>query len=395
MTSPAPRFGTKGKLHISDLALMVIKNLPSMLNARPRPITKLLFSIACAMSLAQALQHSLPDGRLMDFGSFWDSGRAVIEGKNPYTWGQHTFIVKIDQKTVFNYNLNPPPSLLFFAPLGYIEPDLIYIPLYTISLFLFASVLFAVARTIGTEDRKLFLVWGMCLPILWDTLKLGQIYVFLAALAFYTYIAILHKQRFLGALWMGILVSVKPNFGAILLFGNSRDWIRTAIWVAATIVGINLVSASLFGFDVYIRWYEAVTRDISRLAFPTNISIPGIAFRLTNTPVAWIVTPICLVAGLYLVRNTTHLQTRLKIGFLVSILASPIGWVHYLLVSFPVFIKFRIDNLGLLIMTLYLAPISSVVGSYYQGSALDTLMSFSYPIATLLLLYKIARAPRD
>lgn len=366
-----------------------------MLDARPRLITRLMFIIACVISLMHALPRSLPDGSIGDFGSFWDSGRAAIDGNNPYTWGRHTFFVRLDKKTVFNYNLNPPPSLLFFAPLSYVDPDLGYLLGYVISLALVAFIIFATARTSAIEDRYLFLVWGMCLPILWDTLKLGQIYVLLAALVCCAGAAMRSNHGLLGALSMGIFVSVKPNFGAALLFGNSREWAKTAFWIVMVVVAVNLLCVSLFGLDIYLRWYEAATHDISRLAFPTNISLPGVAFRLINAPVVGIVTPLCVVGGIYLVRNTAHLETRLKVGFLVSILASPIGWVHYLLVIFPLLTKFKIDNLGLLIMTLYLAPISSVVRSYYQESVLDTTMSFFYPVATLLLLYKIARASAD
>lgn len=364
--------------------------------SRPSKIIKVLFVIACIASLLHGLQRGLPDdGALLDFGSFWDSGRAAIEGRNPYTWGQHTFFVRINEKFLFNYNLNPPASLLLFGPMSFIDPDMGYILNYGCSLVLFFVVARFVSRSIAEDNGGLFLLWAMSLPFFWDTLKLGQIYIYLAALSVLAYLHT-HKERYAtGSIFWGALLAIKPNFGAILLFVPSVYWRRIAIPAVLVFLLCNLLALAIFDAETYMRWYAAATSDLARLAFPSNVSLSGTLSRLTDTSAYLHLNGILLVVSIalayYLTRNIRQLEVRIKVGYLVAILASPIGWVHYLLIAFPVFMGFKVDNLGVLIMTLYLAPIYAVVGYHYNPTFINAAMSLYYPAATLLLVYKVLR----
>lgn len=364
--------------------------------SRPSKIIRVLFIIACIASLLHGLQRGLPDdGALLDFGSFWDSGRAAIEGRNPYTWGQHTFFVRINERFLFNYNLNPPASLLLFGPMSLIDPDRGYILNYGCSLVLFFIIARFVSRSIAEENRGLFLLWAMSLPFLWDTLKLGQIYVYLAAFSVLAYVSTRKQLYARGSVFWGALLAIKPNFGAILLFVPPAYWKRIAIPAVLVFLLCNLLALGLFDVDTYIRWYGAVTSDLARLSFPTNVSLSGTLSRLTDTSTYFhingILLVLCIALAYYLTRNIQQLEVRIKVGYLVAILASPIGWVHYLLIAFPVFMGFKVDNLGLLIMTLYLAPIYAVVGYHYTPTLMNAAISMYYPAATLLLLYKVLR----
>lgn len=367
--------------------------------SRPSKIIRVLFVIVCIASLFHGLQRGLPDdGALLDFGSFWDSGRAAIEGRNPYTWGQHTFFVRINERFLFNYNLNPPPSLLLFGPMSLIDPDSGYILSYGCSLVLFFIIALFVSRSIAEENRGLFLLWAMSLPFLWDTLKLGQIYVYLAAFSMLAYTGTLKQRYARGNVFWGALLAIKPNFGAILLLVPSEYWKRIAIPTGLVLLLCNLLALALFGVDTYIRWYGAVTSDLARLSFPTNISLSGTLSRLTDTSTYFhlngILLVLCIALACYLTRHIQELEVRIKVGYLVAILASPIGWVHYLLIALPVFMGFKLDNLGLLIMTLYLAPVYAVVGYHYNPTFMSAVTSMYYPAATLLLLYKVLRDHR-
>lgn len=74
-----------------------------------------LFAAACLFILiADGVQRSLPSGELRDFGSFVASARAGTEGRNPYGIHPFTFHVVLPGFDVWNFNLNPPVSVLVF-----------------------------------------------------------------------------------------------------------------------------------------------------------------------------------------------------------------------------------------------------------------------------------------
>ena len=87
---------------------------------------------------------------LGDFGSFYASGQAAMVGDDPYA---------VHELTMNNaVNLNPPASLLVFAPMTAIDP-------YTLRRVWFLATIAAVAATVAllqvrTPGRSYRLAWA-------------------------------------------------------------------------------------------------------------------------------------------------------------------------------------------------------------------------------------------
>ncbi len=292
-----------------------------------------------------SLQRELPEVRkqLRDFGTFYESGAAARRGLNPYAEYQLSFFVETRFFHGFNPNLNPPVSLLVFAPLSMIEPGLAFQITWWLSLSLFVATMIVLSSTRQESPSKWMILWAACFPGFWDTLDLGQIYILLLVCSVAAWILLERERPVSAGLMMGILVAMKPNFlvwPVVLFIAGYR---RTALAALAGAAILSILPAVIFGPGVYVQWLDAwMTSDPGRILFGTNLSLAAMSAR---AGVLWIGVALgfLMLAGiaLWAWRFQPRSEDASAVALVATVLASPIGWIHYVLFLLPIFLSFR------------------------------------------------------
>jgi len=91
--------------------------------------------------------------QLYDFGSFWAAGKAAVQGQNPYAVYLETF--RSAAGNTVHPNLNPPFSLLFFAPLSRFDPHSTIKVLWWLGLAAYAAFLALTLRRTANPNTLL------------------------------------------------------------------------------------------------------------------------------------------------------------------------------------------------------------------------------------------------
>lgn len=294
--------------------------------------------VAAGLLIASAVLHfqsTQVTGDLLDFGSFWESGRAATDGNNPY--GIYPRTHRPIEPPYANPNLNPPISLLLFAPLSRLDPHVGHIALWWSGLGVFIGVLIFLAGRYRLPDRPLLAAWTLSLPVFWNSLSLGQIYVFLLVPAVAGWVLMERGRPVAAGLAIGLLAAFKPNmlvWPALLFLAGHR---REAITATISFIGYSLLPLFFFGPDVYGQWFDLLAADDpARRAHFVNASLSGIAARL-GVPSLGIVLAIAMLLSAAIfafVRRPGKVEAS-AFAIALGTVASPLAWVHYMLFLLP------------------------------------------------------------
>jgi len=307
----------------------------------------ILFVLAAAWFLFVVtfnLEIILSSKELGDFGSFVAAGIKFNQGSNPYD-SDSPLIFEVDFPLVNAGgkmpNLNPPVSLLLFAPLANADP-MSALNVWRIASFaIFLAALFLLAREY--KPRPLQLLWGFALAGLWHTIGLGQIYAPLLLLTTLAWLSYRHNKNMAAGIFLGLLVSIKPNFILwILLLALRREW-KTVF--AATLVMLACAALPLTQTSpqVYLQWLEASQVDGRALTMPGNSSLIALASRM-NLPALGIALSLALAAAtawtVYRARDGQSAPDGVSAaGIFLSLLVSPIAWAGYTILALPYFLS--------------------------------------------------------
>lgn len=345
----------------------------------------LLVGFAVAV-IAAEFPRTLPRDELLDFGSFYESGQAAGRGENPYAIYPRTFHVVIGDKEGWNPNLNPPISALVFQLFGLTTPEWMFRIWYCVNLIVYAAILLLLLRRFKDVPRVVFVVAACGLAGFWETLVLGQIYLPLVLAAVAAWLLLERGSTITAGILIGIIVAVKPNFAVwpTLLFLSGR--FRPALVAAAAFAVISAIPLLVYGPTIYAQWLQAFDLDKTRIAFVTNASLPGLAARATLTTAGQIVSVILLLgAAAWAFTRKLSVRRISTAGLILSVLASPIGWVNYTLFLLPVFCWRWSSAAVRFAIALLIVPVTAVIPQHlFPGLRLLTLGSV-YSWALLLL----------
>jgi hypothetical protein len=308
------------------------------MTAATRWITGLLIVIAALMAIRAELPRILHEPGLWDFGSFVASGRAASEGLNPYGIYPLTLRVELPGFESWNPNLNPPISALLFQAFDVADPYVTYQVWRWISVAVYAAAVLLLVNRVGNRVEALIIaVWAFALAGFWDTLFLGQIYLPLVLAGVAAWLLLERGAGLWAGVLIGIVVAMKPNFlvWPVLLFLSGQH--RSALVAFITAGAISLIPLIIYGPEVYRQWFELVAADGDRALFLTNGSFAGLAAR-AGIPSFGLVLGFVLLAGLaaWALWLRPDVLTVSAMALLASILASPLGWIHYTLFLLPV-----------------------------------------------------------
>ena len=302
---------------------------------------------ACAAAcflvvIVDGVQRSFPSGDLRDFGSFIASARAGAEGQNPYGIHPLTFHVVLPGFDVWNPNLNPPVSVLFFRAFTAASPQVAFRWWWGVSFACYFLTAALLSHRYGADRKPVLMLWAFALAGFWDTLALGQIYVPLVLAATAAWLLLERGRAMTAGVLIGLVIALKPNFAlwpaALLLAGHGRVPLVAFLSAAA----LSILPLVTHGLTIYRQLAAVILEEESRTAFLTNASLPGFAARL-GVPTLGVVCAagvVALVAWWSVRRRPAPLEAS-ALGIAAGIAASPIAWVHYTLFLLPVFFRWH------------------------------------------------------
>ena len=169
----------------------------------------------------------------------------------------------------------------------------------------------------------------LSLPVI-DDLRLGNVSLLVTLLAV---VAWRRLDRPLGSLALALSMTLRPTMGLVLAWWLIRGRLMPALWSAAALLAIVLLSLPFVGELGYLD-YVSVLRNITDvMGVERNVDLGSSALML-GAP-AWLAS-LALFAGYALAAAATLLSLRRdrELSFVVvvgaTLLVAPLLWGHYL-----------------------------------------------------------------
>lgn len=360
---------------------MIINNL--FFDAKLKIKEKVWLTIVCFYFIVVLMIDVFPflgeQSELMDFGSFYASGLHIRNGENPYS-PDSEYVWKFNFSRVnaggTMINLNPPITAMIFGYIARFDPHKAFKTWQAISAILFTVLIFALTAVYQKNITPAVFIWAFTLAGFWQTLTLGQIYVFLLLFVVLGWISIRKNRYILAGLAIGVVVAVKPNFILWPIFLLVSGYYVIFLVSVISSLLISLIPVLFYGVRVYEQWLQASSLRIETLILPGNSSILGLTARFNEITAGIIISIILVCTLLYLSkRNTsTGIESAEHIsalGIIASILASPISWVGYTMFLLPIFCSMKKWNYPVIVSAVILSIPFGFIPKLWQTSFLN------------------------
>jgi hypothetical protein len=347
-------------------------------------LTLLVLSFLAILSEFPRIAH---DSGLWDFGSFIASGKAAAEGLNPYGIYPLTLHVKLPGFESWNPNLNPPISALLFQLFGGEDPRAAFESWRWISLAFYVSAVLLLAWRFWKPETLIFGIWAFALAGFWDTLFLGQIYLPLAFAAIAGWLLLERGHMWAAGILIGALVAMKPNFLVWPVLLLLAGYWRPAFLILGAAGIISAIPLGVYGPEVYRQWFELIASDEERAFFLTNASFAGFAAR-AGLPFLGIAASFILLTLLaaWAYWRRPGMMRASAFALVASLLASPLGWVHYTLFLMPVFLSYWYKPAMRLVALLLIVPVPFVIDQFTKAAWIQLTIGSVYGWALILCL---------
>jgi hypothetical protein len=290
-----------------------------------------LWAAAAALNAGHLAGLFLTPPARTDLGSFLGSAAALAAGRDPYG---------ADYLAMggFGPNLNPPISLLLFAPLAGADPS----SAFRVVLLLNVAMLGLLLALLWRAERRLEpLVWAAGAAAVDYALRLGQVYVLLALAGAGAWLLLRARRDLAAGVLLGALIAFKPNLAVwpLLLFAAGHR--RPALWASATAGALWSVPLAAWGPAVYVRWLAAVAEwtNPGQLANTYNGGLSGVLVFFGLEGLAGpLGAALVLATAFWAWRQRPDPETAAGVGITVALLAAPLAWVGYTLLLFPFFV---------------------------------------------------------
>ncbi len=322
-----------------------------------RPWELVSFVWVPGLVLAYAFWYELrAHGTLQDFGVFRTAALAVVHGHSPYVVPSAAALAHFDR---FVY---PPAAALLFAPFAALPSEAGRVLMFVAGL---AAVLGAL-RVLGVEDWRCYGVALVSAPAI-NSLALGALTSFLllgAALAWR------YRDRAVVAAVATAATAVLKLFlwplGIWLL--ATRRWRSAAICVATGAV-LLLGGWAVIDF-AGLRSYPTLIHVLERVEAPVSYSaIALLGLSGSSATAATVVLSLAGVAAVWLAaRGGDGDRRSFAVALFVSLAATPLLWLHYLVLLFVPLALYRprLSGLWFLPLLLWLTPTAHSHGTTWK-----------------------------
>ena len=297
--------------------------------------------------------RALDSEGLQDFGSFIASGRAAVEGRNPYRDDEPLVLIQIapGSGSVRNPNLNPPVSVLGFSALAPFDPTgLMWWRVATLLMHLAAMALAAASARMRIP-RPRFAGTGRVLP-LGDSPR-GQVYTIVELLVALALLGLRQKRPMAaGVVIAGCRHQAEPGAGC-----SRCSHRRYRVFVGAMLAFLVAWQSPWpsTGQDLL----PVTTRPAAMPALRNaNGSIPNLVeFVGASRLVGYGIVGALIASTLLLVwRRPGDLDLANEAGLALSILAAPIAWAGYGILLVPSLLTHPWDRATRVTVVLLLFP---------------------------------------
>jgi hypothetical protein len=318
----------------------------------PRDLLILLAGIAVAVAAAAPVVHrwlgNQPDQRLVDLEVYREGGLAVLRGAPLYD-----FLTQPPQLLPFTYPpiaavLAVPFTLLPWRAAQWVWTGLIYAALVIVVCYAFRDLLRRTGRWAPLTAGILVAAAAWLDPVR-DQVRFGQVGLFLLAMCLADCCA--RTARWPRGMLVGLALAIKLVPGVFLVYfliTGRRDALANAVLTAvvATLGGFALLPSDSAGY-----WFGALLEGGDRTGAvdgTTNQAIHGIVARILDEGPArtlvWLALALVVAwFGFAWARRATLaadaatgtdayslLLAGVAIVGLLSVVLSPVGWIHHL-----------------------------------------------------------------
>jgi hypothetical protein len=288
------------------------------------------FTIYGCLAIAASFQPGAVRGK--DFIQPYLMSRAILEGLNPYTPlpGLTRRYLRIEQSNPLPHATpHTPVAGLLCVPLGLLEYRTAALVWGALEIACLATCILMVGRAwkLGLERRVIFiLALLMAWPPVIEEIRWGQFGSILLLLAVCALIALRQDRALRAGLALGLMFALKLFAWPILLYlAMRRRWRAVAAAFVATLAA-NLLAAIVLGWGVITDYYLRIGPEVA--AFhrrnPLNIS----AWTWMPDSISILAPALILIGGLWLAARTDP-EAAFCLLLIVSLLVSPVLWLHY------------------------------------------------------------------
>lgn len=327
------------------------------LRASARPWEVVTFIWVPGLALAYACWYVLrAHEALQDFGIFRSASLSVLHGRSPYVAATPAALANFDK---FVY---PPIAAVLFAPFAAFPPEVGRVLIFVAGL---AAVVGAF-RLIGVQDWRCYGVALVSAPAV-NALGLGAFTPFLllgAAVAW----------RYRDNLVVAAVATALTAVVKLFLWPLGVWLLATRRWRAAVFSGAASVVLLLGGWAVIdfagLRSYPTLVHVLEQIEGPVSYSL--VALLGLNGGAQTALTVLLLVAGVVAIflaaRGADGDRRALAVAVLVSLVATPLLWLHYLLLLYlPIGLyRRRLSVLWFLPLVLWATPSTHSHGVIWQ-----------------------------
>ena len=260
-----------------------------------------------------------------DFTMFYDSGRAWLEGRAPYTHA--------------HANLNPPLVVAAaFAPLARLSYKSAQAVWFAASVLAFLLALRVIAHALHLNRQQLLgLLAALSITYPWCLLWFGGQVTFLLMYPFSRAWAALRSGAEVSAgVWLAAVIVFKPPFALLALALPVRTWMVAGV-LSASVSGAAILWT---GWEPWREWM-AFGGEVRWLSWADNASLWGVFTRaqsgwlgggtLNEVPtVGWGLMTVVATLGFLRTVREGNVDRRTALAIVWLLLVLPLGWVYYL-----------------------------------------------------------------
>ncbi|HEY2355315.1 MAG TPA: glycosyltransferase family 87 protein [Gaiellaceae bacterium] len=289
---------------------------------------------------------------LQDFGIFRTAALAVAHGRSPYVAATPAALAHFDK---FVY---PPVSAFLFVPIAELPPEMGRVLVFVGGLIAIVGAL----RLLNVDDWRCYGVALVSTPAM-NSLALGALTSFLLLGAA---VAWRYRDHTLVAGVVVAFTAVLKLFlwPLVIWLLATRRWRSAAVCIGTGIV-LLLASWAVIGF-AGLRTYPTLLRVLDRLEAPASYSVvalTGVGGAAETVLTAALAVALA-VAVVLAARVRDGDRRGLAMAVLAALVATPVLWLHYLLLLYvPIALyRPRLAPLWFLPLLLWVTPMAHSQG---------------------------------